>query len=307
MVPMRHDSETLQTALVWPRAIQFNFLGRNARPNASNAVLTERDQRGFRAVVSTPESEESAMIKRETVVTWLVVLGAAFGLVGNSAQAQNHEGSRSADPKDMKKAVELPNCPVMDEPVDFSVKTMTPEGPMYFCCKSCIKKFEADPAKYAKQTAEQRKILAKLPKTQVACPVSGKPVDEKSFVETDGKKTFFCCKGCVAKYQKEPGRYAARLADCYSYQTKCPVMNEEIDPQSSITLKTGQTIYFCCDGCDKKFLKDPAKYVSKLEAQGTHIDPKNVEIASAPATDHDGHDKGSSHAGHDQGHEGHDH
>lgn len=238
------------------------------------------------------------MIKRQTVVGWLVVLGATFGLAGNSAQAQNHEGSRGDDPKGMKKAMELPNCPVMDEPVDFSVKTMTPAGPVYFCCKSCIKKFEADPAKYAKQTTEQRKILAKLPRIQVACPVSGKPVDEKMFVEKDGKKTFFCCKGCAAKYQKEPGKFATRLADCYSYQTLCPVMNEEIDPQLSITLKTGQTIYFCCGGCDKKFLKDPAKYAPKLEAQGTHIDPKKVEIASAPATDHDGHDKGASHAGH---------
>ncbi|OQY99843.1 MAG: hypothetical protein B6D36_15875, partial [Planctomycetes bacterium UTPLA1] len=115
---------------------------------------------------------------------------AIAGLAATAAHAQNHEGHRHDDPKEEKKSPVLPKCPVMDEPVDFFVKTMTADGPVYFCCKDCIKKFEANPEKYAKQVVEQRKILAKLPKVQVTCPVSGKPIDDKTFIEKEGKKTY---------------------------------------------------------------------------------------------------------------------
>jgi len=225
------------------------------------------------------------------------------GMAAATALAQTHEGHRQAAPKDEKTPPVLPKCPVMDEPVDFFAKTMTSDGPVYFCCKDCIKKFDSHPDKYVKQVAEQRKTLAKLPKVQVTCPVSGKLVDEKTFIEKDGKKIFFCCKGCISKYAKAPGKYAARLADSFSYQTKCPVMGEEIDPKAFIKLKTGQTIYFCCNGCDKKFLKDPGKYAPKLEAQGIRLDPKKVEIAAEPAKK----DKADPHVGHGGHEHGHDH
>lgn len=231
---------------------------------------------------------------------------AIAGFAATAAHAQNHEGHRHDDPKEEKKSPVLPKCPVMDEPVDFFVKTMTADGPVYFCCKDCIKKFEVDPEKYAKQVVEQRKILAKLPKVQVTCPVSGKPVDDKTFIEKEGKKTYFCCKGCVGKYEKEPNKYAAQLADSFSYQTKCPVMDEEIDPKAFIRLKTGQTVFFCCPGCDKKFLKDPVKYAPKLEAQGIRIDPKKVEIAAEPAKE-DTNDSHEGHGGHGHDHGDHDH
>ncbi|MFQ5495237.1 MAG: hypothetical protein ACE5EX_07625, partial [Phycisphaerae bacterium] len=39
----------------------------------------------------------------------------------------------------------LPNCPIMGESVDFSVSTMTDDGPVYFCCPGCIKKFKKNP------------------------------------------------------------------------------------------------------------------------------------------------------------------
>ncbi len=230
-----------------------------------------------------------------------------FGVASATAFAQSQESHSRKDPKEVEKAPVQPKCPVMDEPVDFFVKTMTSDGPVYFCCKGCIKKFEAAPKKYEKQVVEQREALAKLQKIQVTCPVSGKTVDDKVFIEKDGKKTYFCCKSCVGKYEKEPGNYAAQLADSFSYQTKCPVMGEEIDPTAHIKLKTGQTVFFCCPGCDKKFLKDPAKYAPKLEAQGIKIDPKKVEVLPEPAKKDQPEAKEEEHSGHDHGHGDHDH
>lgn len=228
-----------------------------------------------------------------------------LGNLVNLAHAQALEGHENQSSPKAPKKVSLPKCPVMDEPVDFSVMKETQEGPVYFCCKTCIKKYDADAAKYEKQVAEQRKLLADLPKIQVTCPVSGDPIDDKVFVEERVNKTYFCCNGCLKKYRNEPAKYAGALTGIFTYQTRCPVMDEGIDPTSFIKLKSGQTVYFCCDGCDKKFLKDPGKYATNLESQGTHIDLKKVEVARASATEHD--DKKKTAASTDGDHDGQDH
>ncbi|NOX59970.1 MAG: hypothetical protein GXP29_14085, partial [Planctomycetes bacterium] len=175
----------------------------------------------------------------------------------------------------------------------------TDDGPVYFCCEGCIAKFKKDPAKYATKVAMQRKALAHRAKVQVACPVSAKPVDSKIFVESGGKKVFLCCKGCVGKYKKDPAKYASALANSYTFQTKCPVMGGDIDPQVSTTLSTGETIYYCCAGCDEPLRKNPAKYNKNLVSQGIVVNWAAVKKADS-AKSGDGH-------GHGDGHEGHDH
>ncbi len=196
-----------------------------------------------------------------------------------------------------------PKCPVMGESIDFSVKTDTKDGPVYFCCKDCIKKFKANPEKYAKKVAEQRKAVAAMPKAQVTCPVTGKPIDKKVFIEHNGEKVYFCCPDCAPKFKKDPKKYAAKLADSYTYQTKCPVMGGDIDPTTFTTLPDGRKVFYCCAGCDKPFLKDPAKYAAKLEAQGMKIDPEKIKAGGKKKDEHAGHD---SHKGHGD-HAGHDH
>ncbi|MFQ5501087.1 MAG: hypothetical protein ACE5EQ_02175 [Phycisphaerae bacterium] len=234
------------------------------------------------------------MTSWKLMTAMVTVFALSAGL--NSAFAQQHKDAHEHAQKAKKLA--FPECPVMGEPVDFSVKTDTPNGPVYFCCKKCIKKFLKNPAKYAEDVAQQRKAVAALPKIQVSCPVTGKPIDEKVFIGKGDKKTYFCCKGCVSKYKKNPAKYKAGLANSYTYQTQCPVMGEEIDPTAFITLTTGQRVFFCCPKCEKKFLKNPAKYAPKLEAQGTLIDPDNVKLARKDAhPDHP--DASHEHAGHD--------
>ncbi len=193
---------------------------------------------------------------------------------------------------------ELPKCPVTGEPVDFSVSTSTDHGPVYFCCKGCIKKFKADPASFSKEVAEQRAALAKLDKVQVKCPISGEPIDPKVSIEHHGKKVFFCCPKCIGKFQKDPAKYAKALAASYTYQTKCPITGEEIDPAVFTTLADGRKIYYCCKGCEKKLFGNPVKFLPKLAEQGYPYTPKDLKKKSA--SDHDDHDHGS-HGGHGHG------
>jgi len=189
----------------------------------------------------------------------------------------------------------LPKCPVTGEPANLAVSVATDDGPVFFCCKGCIAKYQANPAKYTANVAAQRAALAGRPKVQVTCPVSKEPVDPKVFIESNGEKVYFCCKGCVKKYQRDPAKYASALANSYTYQTKCPVTGEKIDPTAFATTASGTNIYFCCKGCDKKLFEDPDKYAPNLVAQGFTFDAKDMM-----------HDK-DEHAGHDHHEHDHDH
>ncbi len=55
----------------------------------------------------------------------------------------------------------------------------------------------------------------------------------------------------------------ASHGEATTQQTVCPVMEGDINPEVYIEYK-GAKIYFCCWGCDKKFVEDPAKYLAKL-------------------------------------------
>lgn len=189
-------------------------------------------------------------------------------------------------------------CPIMGEPVNLSVSTPTDDGPVFFCCKGCIKKYTANPGKYADAVAKQRKALAKRPKVQTTCPISGKPVDKKVFTEYNGKKVYFCCEDCISRFNEAPDKHKKALANSYTYQTKCPVMGGSINPKSFSILPTGEKIYYCCPGCENKLLADPAKYAPKLAAQGIVIDVNKLKEKAAPG--HEGHD----HSGHGD-HDGH--
>ena len=175
---------------------------------------------------------------------------------------------------------QVPKCPVMDEPVNLAVSTATDDGPVFFCCKGCVRKFKAAPDKYATALVKQRQVLAKREKIQVRCPVTGEPVDSKVVTEHAGRTIHFCCKECIIKFRGDPSRYEAALANSYTYQTQCPVMGERINPKASAVLPTGETIYYCCMGCHKKLLDDPAKYATVLAKQGMTIDAAKIKEAT---------------------------
>jgi len=179
----------------------------------------------------------------------------------------------------------LPLCPVTGGPIDFSFKTMTDDGPVYFASDEAIKKFNENPELYATKVTEQRAALAKLARVQVNCPVTGNPIDGKTFVYTEGQGVYFCCQNCPPKY--DPAKYRANLAAGYTHQTRCPVDDEQIDPTVYADLPTGQRVYFCCKGSYDKFLKNPTKYAAKLATQGININAVNSIEGQGKARDQD--------------------
>ncbi len=149
-------------------------------------------------------------MRRSTLLACVGVI--LTGVLGtNGAIAQDHGDGHGA-----KAEAKLPLCPVMADPIDFSVKSMTDDGPVYFCCKMCVKKFAKQPTKYSEKAAEQKAALAKMPRVQVSCPLSGEPIDKKMFVEVVGTKVYTCCGDCKSKYAAYSGKYAAKLAASYT-------------------------------------------------------------------------------------------
>lgn len=207
------------------------------------------------------------------------------------ALSQEHGGHgaaeerKSAEQTPAESAKPLPLCPVMGEPVHFNVRTMTDDGPVYFCCESCIKKFKAEPRKFEAKLAKQRAALEKRDRIQVNCPITGNPIDGKTEIVTRGRSVSFCCARCVSKFDSADNsdvdnkRLDANLEGCFTYQTRCPVSEEKVDPTIFTDLPTGQRIYLCCSGCSDKLRKAPAKYAKNLAAQGIPIDPEKVSSA----------------------------
>lgn len=228
------------------------------------------------------------------MITATVVASIFVGTGADSAVAQGTPEGQSK----LATSQPLPNCPVMGEPIDFSTSVATDDGPVYFCCQGCIKKYEDNPKKYAKPVAAQRSALAKRAKVQVICPVSGEVPLKEFVVEHNGEKVTFCCNGCVGKFQKNPAKYKSALSNSYTFQTKCPVMGGNINPETFTTLASGMKVYYCCAECEKPLFSEPAKYLPKLAEQGYALEAKDLKKAEASKSD-EGHD--------DHGHDGHDH
>ncbi|NOS99990.1 MAG: hypothetical protein HOP29_05135 [Phycisphaerales bacterium] len=220
------------------------------------------------------------------------ILVSAFVVVGcGRLLAQHEQGGHKPD--HAAPAAALPNCPVTgDEPINLAVRHSTPDGPVFFCCKNCVPKYKADTAKYAAKVGEQRKALAGRSMVQVSCAVCRKTVDPKIGMDQGGVTVLFSSAECMSQYQADPAKYASALADAFTYQTKCPISGDTIDPKSFTATASGGKIYFCCQPCEKKLIAEPSKYLANLAAQGYTLDPKELVKAPSgeqPEPDHDDH------------------
>ena len=105
-------------------------------------------------------------------------------------------------------------------------------------------------------------------KPQITCPVMEDKIDKNVYVDYQGQRVYFCCPSCKDTFLKDPEKYMKKIADenilLESVQKKCPVMGGDIDKKVYTDYK-GRRVYFCCESCKEKFLKDPEKYLKKME------------------------------------------
>lgn len=183
----------------------------------------------------------------------------------------------------------LEQCPVskeklgdMGEPVNH-----VHEGRLVrFCCKTCIKEFNTDPAPVLKQIDEAVIKAQKASYPLTKCPVSGKELSAAStaldFVHGT-RLVRFCSKDCVASFQKGPAKYMAQVDQALietqkkTYPlTTCPISSKAIEGAGVDYLYGTRLVRFCCPKCPDAFLKDPAKTFAQLDAA------KKTKEASSP-------------------------
>jgi len=193
----------------------------------------------------------------------IIFASLAVALVASSAAIIAAEAE-----KDEKKFAAT--CPVSGEPADEkAVVKIEKDLKVYFCCENCPKAFKKDPKKFDMQVRNQ--LLETKQMVQVACPITGKPVNEKTLVEVGEAKAGFCCEKCLAKYEKasDDEKLSILFADLpkgFTRQTMCPVSGKPIDalnPKAAVEHE-GKKVYFCCPNCPKAFAADPAKFTKKL-------------------------------------------
>ncbi len=66
--------------------------------------------------------------------------------------------------------------------------------------------------------AQQKKkktkpAIAAAGKPQTTCPLMGGKIDKAFYADHDGKRVYFCCAECVAKFKKDPAKYIKKLED----------------------------------------------------------------------------------------------
>ena len=132
-------------------------------------------------------------------------------------------------------------CPVMDEPLGgmgIPIKVMVGDKPIYLCCKGCIKKIQAEPAKYLAMVYGSG--------NQASVPAGTEQVREGIF------------------------KVVADDAPFIAAQKKCPVMDEPLDAMGGPykVNADGKAIYICCPGCAKKIAAEPQKWLAVLKSQG---------------------------------------
>ena len=62
-----------------------------------------------------------------------------------------------------------------------------------------------------KQSAVEKDTQSSGTKLQTSCPVMGGNIEKTIFADHKGKRVYFCCKMCIAKFEEEPEKYMEKM------------------------------------------------------------------------------------------------
>ena len=169
-----------------------------------------------------------------------------------------------------------PVCGMKVEEARAAGKVTHRDKTYWFCGKGCVARFEAEPEKYLKPKPAMVQIGGMAPATHVD-PVCGmKVVEERAAgkVTYKDKTYWFCCKGCVAKFEAEPEKYLNAKPAMVQIGGMMPAIH--VDPVCGMNVEearaAGKSVYkdktywFCSKGCVARFEADPERYLNPKPA-----------------------------------------
>lgn len=156
-------------------------------------------------------------------------------------------------------------CPVTSRPIDRRY-ALRFRGRMVYCASAdAVAELRRDPEVFADQIRAQWEAL-RPSRVQVRCPVTGRPVEARFFADSPAGEVYFASADARDQWLADESRFAARLGECYSFQTRCLMCDENIDPAISAEID-GRTVFFGCQGCIEPFQKDRSANLKRLDEQ----------------------------------------
>jgi len=157
-------------------------------------------------------------MKVARIMMLIAALALAMGSLAFGDDSVKQEKKTDA-PKELKPQT---HCPVMGGVFDSTQYTDIQGQRVYHCCGMCSAKLKADPDKYFKQAAEQGILFENI---QTTCPVSHEILDAKdTHVDYKGRRIYFCCNDCVAKFNADPQKFLSKMDGDDSYSM--PAMHD---------------------------------------------------------------------------------
>jgi YHS domain-containing protein len=96
--------------------------------------------------------------------------------------------------------------------------------------------------------------------SQTSQPAAKSPTDQMSAMADQAADTA----SQMAATAKDTATDMADQATAAIEQKTCPVMDGNPINKDLFVEYKGKKVYFCCKGCEEKFLADPNKYIAKL-------------------------------------------
>ena len=177
----------------------------------------------------------------------------------------------------------LETCPVSGEKLGADAVTTALTGmkdknldgtQVKFCCAKCEASFKADPSKYL---AKMDEAIVKAAPTY---PIEGCLVMTDEKIDDSAKTVVYqnrvyklCCKKCVARFTKDPAKYAkeydaaviAKQKPTYK-ATTCPISGKPLGEGAVDVVVNGRLVRACCNGCVGPIKADPKAAFAKIDA-----------------------------------------
>jgi len=105
-------------------------------------------------------------------------------------------------------------------------------------------------------------------KPQAKYPISGGDVSKDASTDYKGANVYFCCAGCISKFQGDIAKYAAKaneqlLVTEQAPQKSCPFSGGKLNPDTALKVD-GISVCFCCNGCKDKVAKAEHGFGARL-------------------------------------------
>jgi|WetSurMetagenome_2_1015567.scaffolds.fasta_scaffold352431_1 YHS domain-containing protein len=134
------------------------------------------------------------------VVMILLVTSIGFAFTVEQKKADSTEA-----PKTFKNQTV---CLITGEKIDTSSHIDIQGQRIYMCCDGCASKIKADPDKYFKKAADQGILFENV---QEKCPISGDKINKEVYRDYQGRRIYFCCKGCITEFEKDPAAALVKM------------------------------------------------------------------------------------------------